>query len=226
MQEDLITLRVAARFQREVVATFISDKWFKAKKAELVAALKTPIQGHRSEMWAYLLTEKVGGFLTKFEKDFRSLVSFGPALESVQRRVNEAQEAIKSIASSLDLVGDHHYDLKDPVQYLKWRAHSDIYEKIEENTKVLGVFLKWAWTIDEAAIDRLVQKTIKRATPEQLEALVAEDNNHAFETGYRFLSEIRFEEASLKTLKRTKLNKFDPIKWLDLMYETLRTKLH
>lgn len=223
MQKGLSILRVATRFHKEVVATFISDKWFKAKKAELLVALKAPIQSHTSEMWAYLLRENVGVFLTKFEEEFRSLVTFEAALESVQHRVRNAQDVIKDIAHSLDLIGDHRfYDFKDPVQYLKWRAHSPLYDKIASTTKVLGGFFKWSWTIDEAAIDRLVQRTIKKATPEQLEALVAENNDRSFAIGYQFLVGIGFEEAALRTLKRTKLSKFDPIKWLDWIYETLK----
>lgn len=225
MREDPITLRVAARFQREVVATFISDKWFKGKKAELVAALKTPIEGHRSEMWAYLLDDKIGGFLTKFEEDFKSMVTFKPALESVQRRVKEAQDKLKVVTEALDLVGDYgnHLDFNNPEQYLKFQASMEIHEKIADSIKVLGGFLTWGWIIDDAAVDRLVQRTIKRATPEQIEALANNDIDRYFRIAHAFLADIGFKSDALKAVKRTKLDKFDPIKWLDWIYEVLKS---
>jgi hypothetical protein len=225
MREDLITLRVAARFQREVVATFISDKWFKAKKAELVAALKTPVQAHRTEMWAYDLDTKVGDFLTRFEDEFKSMVTYEPALESVQRRVKDAKNSLKSIVDSLELVVVYmnHPDFKDPVQYLRWYASTEIHDRIAEVTKVLGGFLKWGWVINDSVIDRLVQQTLKRATPEQLESLTSEYSGRIDTVRYEFLARIGFKEASLKALKRTKLDKFDPIKWLDWMYESLKS---
>jgi hypothetical protein len=224
MREDPITIRVAARFQREVVAAFISDKWFKAKRADLVAALKTPIEGHRSEMWAYLLDDKVGGFLTKFEEDFKGMVTFEPALESVQRRVKEAQDKLKVITEALDSVGMYgrDFDFNIPEQYLKWQAASEIHEKIADTTKVLGGFLTWGWVIDEAAIERLVQRTLKRAIPEQIEALANNDIDRYFRTAYAFLADIGFKGDALKTVKRTRIDKFDPLKWLDWMYEVLK----
>lgn len=224
MREDPITLRVAARFQREVVATFISDKWFKAKKAELVAALKTPIKAHRTEMWAYDLDTKVGDFLTRFEDEFKSMVTYEPALESVQRRVKDAKNSLKSIVDSLELVAVYmnHPDFKDPVQYLKWYASTEIHDRIAEVTKILGGFLKWGWVINDSVIDRLVQQTLKRATPEQLESLTSEYSGRIDTVRYEFLARIGFKEASLKALKRTKLDGFDPIKWLEWMYETLK----
>jgi len=225
MREDLIILRVAARFQRGIVATFIPDKWFKAKRAELVAILKTPIEGHQSKWWAHLLDDKVGGFLTKFEKDFKSMVTFEPALESVHRRVKEAQDKLEVITESLDAVGRYgnYVDISDPTQYLTWRAAVEIREKIASTTKTFGGFFTWGWVIDEAAIERLVQQTINKATPTQIKALVDADIDRNFRVVTAFLAAVGFKREALKTVKRIRIDNFNPIKWFDWVCEVLKS---
>lgn len=224
MREDPITLRVANRFQREVVATFIPDKWFKAKRDELVAILKIPMPAHRASDWAFYVDTKVGDFLTKFKDDFEGMVTYEPALESIQRRVQNAKSELASVVAPLELISNYpgHVDFSDPVQYLKWIAGLSIQNKIAEVTKNLAGFFKWGWSIDEAVIDRLVQKTLKVATPEQLSSLTAESTYSVDNTRQTFLSEIRFNASALKALKRAKIDKFDPLKWLDWTYEVLK----
>jgi len=224
MHEDVLALRVAARFQRSVISAFISDKWFKAKKSEISTLLKIPMPSHKSEMWAYYLDEKVGDFLTKFNDDFKSIVTFEPALESVARRTNDAKAELKVIVDSLELVCKYpgHVNFLDPAQYLKWKASLEIHDKIAEVSKTLGGFLKWSWTIDNSVVERLVQRTLKVATPEQLASLTSEYEDRIDQVRYNFLASIKFDESALKALKRTKLDKFDPIKWVDWIYATLR----
>ena len=224
MHEDALALRVAARFQRSVTSALVSDKWFKAKKSELNALLKIPMQSHKSEMWAYYLDEKVGDFLTNFNEEFSRMVTFEPALESVQRRTKDAHAALKVITDSLELVCKYpgYVNFSDPAQYLKWKAALEIHEKIAEVSKNLGGFLKWSWTIDDAMVERIVQRTLKVATPEQLNSMTSEFEDRLNEVRYQFLASIKFDESALKALKRTKIEKFDPIKWLDWIYATLK----
>lgn len=222
--QDPVALRVATRFQREVLSTFIPDKWFKGKRAELVAALKRPIRNvSGAEMWAFDLDKKIGDFLTSFEDEFKSMVTYEPALESIRFRTEDAKEALKGVVNALERVAPYNYiNFKDPVQYLKWYATFEIHNKIAESTKTLGGFFKWGWVIDEAVIDRLVQRTIKRATPEQLESLTSKYNVRIDTVRYNFLSDIGYKASSLKALKKTKIT-FDPLKWFDWTLKVIKS---
>ena len=225
MHEDALALRVAARFQRSVTSAFISDKWFKAKRSELNAILNRSMPSHKSEMWAYYLDEYLMDFLTKFNDDFKSMVTFEPALESVERRVKDAKGDLKIIVNSLELICKYpgHVNFFDPAQYLKWRAALTIHDKIAAVSKTVGGFLKWRWTINDTMVDRLVQRTLRVATPEQLASLTSEYEDRSDQVRFNFLDTIKFNESALKALKRRKLDKFDPIKWLDWIYEVLKS---
>ena len=224
MHEDALALRVAARFQRSVLSTFISDKWFKAKRSELSTILKIPMPSHKSDRWAYYVDEKIGDFLTKFYDEFKDMVTFRPAIESVEWRVKEAKDKLKVIVNSLELVCKYpgYVNFSDPVHYLKWRAALTIHEKIADASSTLGSFLKWSWTIDDTLVDRLVQRTIRAATPEQLTSLTS-DFDDRDEAKYKFLASIKFNESALRALKRTKIENFNPIKWLDWLYKVLQS---
>lgn len=224
MREDPIALRVAARFQREVVATFIPDTWFKEKRAELVSILKIPMPAHRANDWAFYVDTKVGDFLTKFKDDFEGKVTYAPALESIQRRVKDAKSELAAVVAPLEVISRYpgYVDFSNPTQYLKWVAGMSIQNKIAEVTKTLAGFFKWGWSIDEAMIDRLVKKTLKAASPEQLNSLTAESTYSVDTTRQNFLSDIRFNASALKALKRTRIDKFDPLKWFDWTYKVLK----
>ena len=223
MREDILALRVAARFQREVAAAFIPDKWFKTKKAELNALLKVPLNTSGSRMWTYRIDERFGEFFTNFEKDFQQIVTFEPAIESVQRRVKSAKDNIRSIVDNLEPVCSYaeHINFKDPAQYLTWKASSQILEKILVTAKTYTGLLKWAWSIDEAMVDRLVKRTLKAANPEQLASLTADYDSISSTLRFRFLSDLKFDEAAVKALKRTKLN-WDITSFVDSIYDTLK----
>ena len=166
-----------------------------------------------------------GDFLTKFNEDFKSYGHFEPALESVERRTKDAKDTLKVIVDSLELVCRYpgYTNFSDPARYLKWKASLEIHNKIADVSKTIGGFLKWSWTIDDTMVDRLVQRTLKVATPEQLASLTSEYEDRIDQVRYDFLASIKFDESALKALKRTKIDKFDPIKWLDWIYEVLKS---
>jgi hypothetical protein len=222
-----IARRVVARHLSKRTAAFISDKWFKAKKSELKDLLKAPLR-EEPQYWGYLLNVQVEGFLDKFERDFEEIVSSGQAVESIRNRVSMAKDYLKALAAKIEKTGDlrREVDFKDAASYLKWMAVLDCHKKMSEATKVYGDLFKTEWEISEEVIDRLVRKTIKGATKDELAALTGDlpegnyDSNYAYRLKYDYLARVRFDSLALKALKKSKLD-WEPLKWVDRIYEML-----
>lgn len=218
--------RIASRYykivfaNRQVVAAFISDKWFKAKKAELKEILNTPLRDN-PEYWGWKIEEKLVPFFDTFQKDFENQVSLDQALESIRNRVAMAKDYAKTLIAKLDKMGDlrREVDFKDPASYLRWRAVVECHQKMAETTKTLGNLFKVEWTISEDVINRLVQKTLKEATEEE-QAALTDDGDRASQIKYTYLARIGFDASALKALKKSKLD-WDLTKWIDRIYEML-----
>lgn len=218
---DRLALRVAARYQHQVLAAFLSDKWFKAKKAELKEILKTPLKDN-PEYWGWAIQDKVTPFFSSFQKEFEEQVNLEQALISIRNRVDMAKSYLEALASKLDKVGHLRADVDfhDAASYLRWNAVIECHEKMREATNTIGDVFKTEWTISEDVINRLVQKTLKAATEEERAALTGESDRSS-SIKFNFLAKVRFDASALKALKKSKLD-WDPNKWVDRIYDMLQ----
>jgi hypothetical protein len=224
MRDEVLALRVAARFHRE--AGFIPLKWFKGKSAELKAILKKPLdQKNKSQYrpisyWPDWFQEDVIGFFDRFQKEFNELGTNEEIKKSVATRVEMAKGFLQSVWEKLDKVSSYlsgYANFSDPKEYLTWRAKSAIEDKLQETVKVMGDFLKMYWWVEEGKVDALVQKTLKRATAQETAYLIDEED---YQHKYVFLRRIGFEESAKKALKRARLD-WKP-DWVDRIYEMLQ----
>lgn len=206
---------------RHKEAVLLSDKWFKAKKAELKGLLKEPVRRDDPSYWGPGL-QTVRSFFDRFQKDFEDIVSFDQATESIRTRVETAKTYLEALQEKLYKAGTLRdgVDFDDPASYLKWYAVVRIHEKMHESAKTVGDLFKWSWAIDEDMVNRLVAKTLKAASPEERESLTHDSYNA--NTKWAFLSRVGFEKSALKALSRIKLDAFDPTKWVDRVYEALQ----
>ncbi len=207
-----IALRVATRYYVKVAAT-LPQSWFKERSKDLKQRLQKSLSSDVND-WPNIIDEKLIFFFDDFLNDFRKQVGSGPiaaqALESIKDRVASIRRYIEAVAQKLPK--DHSYvNFNDPVDYLRWYAINAIFGKIKASAKTIGYLFRYSWYIDEKMVDRLVARTLKAATPGQMEALTDESQYHR---KYAFLESINFEASALKALSRTKLE-LDFTDWVD-----------
>lgn len=213
---DALVLRVASRYQRQVFAAFLSLKWFKAQKDALKAILKEPLKDN-PPAWNWVLRDKVLPFFDRFQKEFEGLVTLDTARDSIKNRVGMAKDYLEAVAKKYDDWDTGYVNFEDPKAYLTWYARQQVFDKMKEATPTVGDLLKSEWTIDKAGIERLVQKTLKAAKPEEMAALTSDSG---YRVKYEFLHRVGFEKAALRLVKRSKLD-WDANKWVDRIYEML-----
>jgi tetratricopeptide (TPR) repeat protein len=224
MQDEILALRVAARFHRE--AAFIPAKWFKERSAELKAILKKPLDSDSTQYWPTPLQEDVLGFFDRFQEDF---LKMAPPVQEIREAVELRVKGVKSYLAKVyeDLFKltsylHRYFNWDDPKEYVTWRAKNAIDRQMREKAKVVGDLLKVHWSVDEAKIEALVQKALKGASPEQLAALV--DQSGRSDAGYYYLQRIGFEASALKLLKKERLTpgffEWRP-DWVDHLYKML-----
>ncbi len=209
-----IALRVATRYYVKVAVT-LPQSWFKERSKDLKQRLQKSLSSDVND-WPNIIDEKIIFFFDDFLNDFRKQVGFdsGPiaaqALESIKDRVDSIKRYIEAVAQKIPK-DDRYVNFNDPVEYLRWYAINAIFSKMKASAKTIGYLFKYSWYIDEKMVDRLVAKTLKAATPSQMEALTDENQYHR---KYAFLESINFEASALKALSRTKLE-LDFTNWVD-----------
>lgn len=213
-----IALRVATRYYVRVAAT-LPQSWFKERSKDLKQRLQKSLPSDPRE-WASIVDEKIIRFFDDFLNDFRNQAGSGPiadqAVDSIKERVASIKGYIETVASKLPK--DMGYvNFNDPTQYLRWYAVDAILSKIKASAKTVGYLFKYSWVIDEKMIDRLVSKTLRSATPEQLESLTDEGQ---YQRKYAFLEKINFEASALRALSRSKLE-LDFTNWVDRIFVML-----
>lgn len=211
-----LTLRIAARYQRQVFAAFLSLKWFKAQKDALKAILKEPLKDN-PPYWSGVLQDRLLPFFSRFQKEFEDLVTLDTARDAIKRRVEMAKDYVEAVAKKYDGLDPGYVNLSDPKDFLAWYARQHIFDRMKDSTATLGDLFKAEWTIDKAGIDRLVQKTLKSAKPEELDALTSDSG---YRVKYEFLHRVGFEKAAIRLVKRGKLD-WDPSNWVDRISEML-----
>jgi hypothetical protein len=220
--QDNLALKVAARYHREVTSTFIPDKWLSDKRKELVKLLKEPTSD-RVTYWEAEFSKRFDTFLNNFLSAAEYGVSLREAQDFFKERVDQAREHLTSIEAKLmelGKAGDKWVDFSNPGSCLRWYAVLQIYEKIQGIAKTQGDLFKAYFYIDETVLDRLVAKTLRVATPKELETLTDENYNPA---KYAFLLSVGFEAAALKALKKAKLD-WKILDWFDTLVKDLRNE--
>lgn len=213
---DVSTGRVVAQWEgRQVLSAFLSAKWFKAQQDALKALLKEPLRDN-PEYWGWILRDKVIPFFTKFQRDFDAEVSLDVAKDSIKNRVDMAKSYVEGVSDKLPEA--IHVDFKDPKSYLRWYALTEVHSKIKEGVSTVGDLFKYTWSIDMGFIDKLVEKALKQATPEERASLTDESG---YRTKYTFLGRVGLDKAALRAVKRSKLD-WDPLKWVDRIFEMLK----
>lgn len=196
-------------------AAMLPAKWFKSQKDSLKAILATPLKNN-PEYWGWKFREEVLPFFDKFQQEFNEIVTLDTAQDSIKNRIEMAKSYVDGVASKLP-ESSGYVNFKDPKSYLRWYAIQAVYDKMKEQATTIGDLFKSSWFIDLGVVDKLVEATFKKATPEERSSLTDDDN---YRVKYDFLARIAFQKTALRALKRTKLD-WDPTKWVDRIYEML-----
>jgi len=147
-------------------------------KVELKNILKKPVKDSDPSYWGYVFRDQMEGFFDKFQREFEELVPLKPAQASIQNRVAMAKDHLRAIVEKMDKVGNLRSDVNfsDATSYLRWYAVTECHNKMAVTTKTLGDHYKVSWSIAEDVLDRLVQKVLKGATPEEVASFTSDSD--------------------------------------------------
>lgn len=208
-------VRVAERF-RLAADEAIPKKWFATKLAELKALLKVPHK-ERVDGWWFVIDDRVVSYFKKFQADFDALVSNAQARLVIKRAVDFALEYLETLSGrfrglrDLDHRASQYSDSRDPLRYLIRFGLSEVTGKMEKACPNVGDLFKYEWAVDEAALERLAQKTIKKATADEIDAIMG-DSDRAWQVKFEFLTRVGFYAAAARAVKKTKLD-WTPLSW-------------
>lgn len=221
---DLST-RVA---QRYVLAGFIPDKFWREQKQKLKAVL-TKKAGSLGSV-GYALRNELVAFYRKFEADLIELS--GPAAEATIRdRVDNVIYVINKVAQSLDKLeeeigGSYIWPTHTAEEEVTWSVATDIKSAIEAKVQTPGDAMKGMYGVDRRLIKALAQRLLKKATPEEVQAIEAttgmNDAYYASRTKHAFYDRVGLTKQAVKLINR-EVVRYDPIKWLDFLREVLIT---
>lgn len=196
----------------------VPKKWFATKLAELKSLLKTP---HRESIrdWSWVIDDKVHQYFVRFQIEFEAMVSNDQARLVIKRAIDFAQEYLKTLSTKFDKIKEvssrysGYTDTRDPVRYLQQFAWLEAAGKVEKAYPNIGDVFKHEWVLDEAALDRLVKKTLKKATADEVDAIMG-DTDRAWRVKFDFLTRSGFYLAASKLMKKTKLD-WSPLGWFE-----------
>ena len=210
-------LAVVRRYQRQVLAAFLSDKWFKEKRAELNALLKKPLESDLDYWWHQL--DPVMGFFKQFQKDFAEIVQNQKPRRWMADRIDFVQTYLDKLSGGLPRIDAGMPDWNDPKFVMRWEVTSVIEDKIKSQAKVVGDLFKSQWVINREVINGLAETLLRAASPDEIDTLV---NDRRYNAKLDFLERVKLKQKALKLVKRVRLDGFDPTTWVDRTYDMLK----
>ena len=198
---------VDAVVERVLTAAIIPKNWWKTQQDKFKAVLSTPLKDS-PESWGWVFPNTVLPLFDGFQRAFEDIVQLDQARESIALRVQSAKTYIEALSEKFPK--SINVNFEDPESYLRWYALTEIYERMHKLTPTYADVFKTQWSVDLAAVDKLVRTSLKKASPEELRALTSDSYYRA---KYAFLERVGFSAAALKLLKKTKLD-WSPLKWV------------
>lgn len=214
---DRLAQKVAHRY---VAAAYLTPRWFRERKTQLREILGSKLRKGELDWWSFQLPDKLDPWFDRFLVDFQDAVPNPKAQDAVKRRVESAKNYIQGVAERVERLLKHtkNVNFEDAESFLKWYAATRCHDAILERVDTIGDLLKWSYYIQDNVIENLARRTLRQLTPDEKESLTARDD--PFGDKYKALARLGFEKSAIRALKRNKLD-WDPLKWVDQVYEML-----
>jgi len=214
---DSPALRVAERF-RLAADEVVPKKWFATKLAELKALLKTP-HHESARAWGWVIEDRLVSYFRKFQSEFDAMISNDQARLVIKRAVDFAIEYLEAVAAKHRRQGElssQYYgsdEQRDPVRSLKQFGWSEVTSRMEKACPTIADLIKYEWTVDQTVLDKLAQKTVKKATPVEIASIMG-DSDSEWRVKWEFLTRVGFYAAAGKAAKKSKLD-WSPLEWFE-----------
>lgn len=228
----LLAYRIINRFAKanpKPPAGFISDKWFKAKKAELKALLNSPLEGASYRGASTAVAIQMTTFFRKFRDEIGAFGIHPRAALSVQDRVDMAFTVVGKLADGHEKFSNDievSWPLKTAEEEVAWSITNEVKKNFDDNFKTLGDAMKGYWRTSPQAITEAAKRALKKATPAEL-AAVNRAVTHPDDFGpsstikFQFYQRVNLEGLAKKVVVKEKLTSWDPFKWLENVYAVL-----
>ncbi len=215
--------RVARRFE----AAVLTAKWLRETRAEYRRLLMKDANMSSPASFGYDLRQVIAPFLLKLEQDIINMGVHVDAERSVRERLESMRKYIDAVADSLYKFsaanGLVSLDKGDPILNLIWHIQFTRESAFGENVKSLGDALKYQWYADGSKDRGIAERLLKKATPEEVQALSNdEDYGHtALRLRNEFYRRVNIDLIAKRTIKKTKLD-WDPLKKFDFFLDVLK----
>lgn len=225
-----LTLRVAARYSQALkVAAFIPDKFFKGYAAEMkkILAISFGSSDPAMRQVTYHIYDKMIPLLKRFIQDLGERAPLAkPTLDDrLKLRLGILDKIVASYDKLRKDVGLEFSDSpRTTLDYVKQHIGFEVTRKISETIPTLGKALKVQFQVDPSKIDALARRALKKATPEQIQAIDNDDDysNRTLELKYGFYRE-HVDGAAARLVKKEKVTVVDFVNWFIFLRDVLET---
>ncbi len=216
--------RLIARYRQ---AGFIPDKFWTRKRQELKTRLETPLDDPHDVVWG--IQDVLKPFFGLFQDElfryglnrhaessvaFRIKMLFDGQLSGIAERFEALDQELKRSP----------YPSAEPVDELHGAIESEVREYFKAQLPTLGKALKTVWSLKAGSIRDLAEKLIRKATPQELQAIEAARNQDfstsVLDVKYAFYKRAGLEVQARKLITKEKIDR-DFWKWFDHLRDML-----
>jgi hypothetical protein len=207
--------RLVARYK---VAGFIPDKFWKSETLEFKRLLEAPLDDPQDVVWGI---QKIKDFFGLFKDRLERYGLNRHAEDTVKFRIEMLSDGqLSKISESFEALerelSSHPYPIESPTDELHLSLATELKEQFKKTLPTLGKALKSVWSIQPGSVRALAERLIKKATPEELQALervVGGDfSSKVLDLKYGFFRRVGLEAQVKKLVTRTKADR-DFLKW-------------
>jgi hypothetical protein len=221
-----IASRVAAR---HIQAVFVSNKLWREQKAKLKKVLATPLQDTRPNG---LNRELVDRLLPVYKETVQALIALGLPIE-IEKSLTWRLENISTMIEKLVDSGrtfEQQYEsayksgqTKTAEEVLAEAIAFEVGDLYSNAVKTVNDGLKATWSVDIRLINNLANRLIKKATPEEQDALVKTEHDYSsrlLDLKYGFFNRVGLKKAVKNIVYRNK-NSYNFAGWIDGLQKML-----
>lgn len=221
--------KVVARYKLSV---FLSDSFWRERKRMFKNILNAPLSEKRPYGLAYEIEDKLIPFFTSTVKALQDLglpseleKSLDFRLETITGIVRKMEDHAKGFQKEYGAAMHYDRPVTSAKDLIEWEIANEIENLYQESVKTIGAGLKATWSTDTRLIEGLATRLVKKATPEELNAIsktVDDWSSRLLDIKYGFYNRVNLKGLAKKLVQKDKFT-FDISTWVDRLKEMIVT---
>lgn len=219
--------KVVARYK---LAVFLSDSFWRERKRVFKSILDSPLSEKRPNGLAYDIEDKLVPFFTKTVQSLKDLGlpselehSLDFRLDNIVSIVRKMEDQAKNFQKAYGAAMHYDRPSTSAKDLIEWEIANEIENLYEGSVKTIGAGLKATWSTDTRLIEGLATRLVKKATPEELDAIfktVDDWSSRLLEIKYGFYNRVNLKGLAKKLIQKDKFT-YDISTWVDRIREMI-----